>query len=94
MNRISQILREQFDTTAISAQVVEFNAFNMDGEPIKARHLIVLDNQDRFMFIVTHAESEKYISPDGFVDYDRIYHDFILADETTAAVAEIAVAQN
>lgn len=91
---LKEMLRKQFDTTAISVQVLPFNTWNKDGEYIEARQLVVLDAEDKFMFVIGYAAADEYIV-DGYVNYEKIYKDYILTEkewEETATESQKAKA--
>jgi hypothetical protein len=74
---LKEELQANFDTTAISAQTISFTSFNEKGMEVEADQIIVLDSQDRFMFLITPDKANEYMF-DGYVDYDKIYKDYIL----------------
>ena len=76
---LKKLLQERFNTSAISAQVLPFSTWNKNGEPVEARQLVVLDAEDRFMFIISYDATEEYIF-DGCINYEKIYRDFILTE--------------
>lgn len=80
-NQISRLIRETFDVSQISAQVVPVNSYNQNAEPIVLKNLIILDNEDRFMFFISSPDAESYISDDGWINYEMIYKSFILDQE-------------
>lgn len=82
---LKERLQEQFDTSAISVQVIPFNTWNQEGKVVEANQLIVLDAQDRFMFLISYASAPEYLH-DGFVNHEKIYQDFILTEKQWEAL--------
>lgn len=77
---VAKMLQQNFDVSAISASVHPFNTWNEKGEFIQAFQIIVLDAQDRFMFIIGYAAADEYVF-DGYVNYDKILRDYVLTKE-------------
>jgi hypothetical protein len=81
---LKKMLQEQYDTSAISAQVLPFNTYNQEGELYEARQLVVLDAEDRFMFVISYTEADKYIDELGYINYEKIFQDYIFTEEQWA----------
>lgn len=79
MPSLKETLQANFNTSAISVQVLPFSTFNEKGEHVDARQLVVLDAEDRFMFVIGYAAADEYMV-DGYVNYEKIYKDYILTE--------------
>ena len=80
-NKISEVLNSNFDVSEISAQIIPINTYDYQGLPTVLQNLIVLDAQDRFMFFVDGTVTSKYISEEGWINYELLYIDFILSED-------------
>lgn len=77
---LKEILQEQFNTSAISVQTLPLNTYNKEGEYIETHQLVVLDADDKFMFVIGYAAADEYLF-DGYVNHDKIFKDFILTEQ-------------
>lgn len=90
---LKERLQEQYNTNAISAQVLPLQTYNEKGEPIEAHLIVVLDAEDKFMFMIDPSVADGYVF-DGYVNYDKIYKDYILTEKQWEALpADASVIQ-
>lgn len=81
---LKKMLQEKFNVSDLSAQVLPMNVYNEEGGLYEARQIVVLDADDKFMFVIGYTEADSYIDELGYINYERICTDYIFTAEQWA----------